>query len=219
MASIDNALTTLSRAKSFLGISGTTKDFVLTMIILSVSKFIQDTYIKKNVKRQAYSNELHDGKGVPRLYVKHGPIVSGQTITLQKRSTNNNEDSWETIESQNYFVNYAGGFVELIHHNAAWEGLTSGFIEGTQNYRISYTGGWYLPSSANYQDGTDDDLDMPYDLELAVLDFIGVAYNLRKAAGIKSQSVSDVKIEYANELEKHPMIKMSLERYRQHQYS
>lgn len=219
MAALDNALTTLARTKSFLEISGTSKDLILTMLILGASRYIQDTYLGKTLKRTAYTNELYDGKGAKRLWVKNPPIVSGQTVTLQHRTTPNNENSWETISSENYFINYEGGYIELIRDNDTWDGLYSTFKEGVQNYRLSYTGGYYLPIDSQYQDGTDDNLDMPYDLEIAVLDFVSALYNQRQSGGIKSQRVGDVSIEYANELEKHPTIKHTLDRYKTMSYA
>lgn len=220
MASIDNALTTLSRAKSFLGISGASKDFVLTMLILGVTQFIQDTYCRRQFKRQTFTQELYNGKGAKRLWLKNKPIISGQTLTLEYRNSSVNEDNWQTIDTSAYFVNYKGGALEFqAGYVDAFLGLLNCFIEGTQNYRVTYTAGFYLPSSANYQDGTDDDLDLPYDLELAALDLIAAVYNNRQAAGIQSQQVNDVSITYAKELEKHPTVKATLDKYRANAYA
>lgn len=218
MAALDNSLTTLARAKSFLEISGTNKDLVLTMLIASISAYIEKTYCGRTFKQQAFTNELHDGKGSKTLWVKNGPIVSGQTITLQHRTNSSNTDDWQTIDSDNYFVDYEKGCIKLIRENTPWLGLSGSFIEGVQNYRISYTGGYYLPSNVLYQDGTNDELDLPYDLELAVLDLISAVNNLRTSGGIKEKSVGDARLVYASELEKHPTIKSTLDRYRIHHY-
>lgn len=219
MASIDNALTTVARAKSFLGISGAAKDFVLTMLILAASKYIESTYCRRKFKHQTFTNEVYSGKNGKRLWLKNKPITDGSTVTLQKRSTSNNEDDWQTVPSDQYFINREAGNLELIRFNDAWLGLGGDFQAGVQNYRVTYTAGYYLPSESEYQDGTDDDKDLPYDLELAVLDLLGAVYNARQAAGIESQKVMDVSITYGKEVDKHPTLKATLDKYKATAYA
>jgi hypothetical protein len=211
MAALDNSLTTLARAKSFMEISGGAKDLVLTMIIAGVSAYIQDSYLRRKLKRTTYTNEIHSGKNSHRIWVRNGPIIEGQTITLEHRSGAN---EWQTIPTGNYLVDYNKGTIELLKDTTGWEGTSAMFREGTQNYRVSYTGGYYLPSNVLYQDGTNDELDLPFDIELATLDLISAVYNLRTSGAIKEKSVGDARIVYASEMDKHPTIKSSLDRYR-----
>lgn len=189
------------------------------MIILGVSKFIEETYCKRKFKHQTFTNEVYNGKNGKRLWLKNKPLITGTTVTLQKRSVSNNEDDWQTIPSDQYFINYAGGYLELIRFNDAWLGLGGDFQEGVQNYRVTYTAGYYLPSENEYQDGTDDDKDLPYDIELAILDLISAVYNARLAGGIKTQKVDEVSITYAKELENHPTVKATLDAYKTKSYA
>lgn len=214
MASIDNALSTVARAKSYMGVTGSTKDLLIQMLLLSVTQFIQDTYCKRKFKRQTYTNELYSSKGGKRLWLKARPIIAGTSVILQKRTNATNTNDWQTIDSENYFVNYEAGNLELIRYNDEWLGLGSEFIPGVQNYRVTYTGGYYLPSASEYQDGTDDDQDLPYDLEMAALHLVSADYNLRQSAGISSQRVGEISLSYAKELDKHPQLKATLDKYR-----
>jgi len=205
MASIDNALTTLARAKSYLDISGSTKDLILTMLILAASKYIEETHCQRRFKHQAYTSEVYNGNGSPRLFLKNKPIVTGSTLTLQHRTTEKNEASWETVDAEDYFIDNAGAKLEM----------NSGrFEEGIQNYRVTYTAGFYLPSETEYQDGTDDDKDLPYDLELAMLDMVSSMYSARTSSGVVKEKVGQVEVTYAENAAEDPKIKETLDKYK-----
>lgn len=214
MAALDNALTTLNRAKQILEISGSAKDAILTMQILGASKFIE-TYCNRKFGRATVVNELLNGRGGKSLYVKRAPIISGQSVSLQRIAGINNNDDWDTIDSESYVVDYNAGRLVLNGGNS-WETGTYGgrFIEGTQNYRVSYTGGFYLPKDSEYQDGTDDDLDLPYDLEMACISLVGSAFRQRKSKGISSQRVFQVQLAFSKGLQDDPDLKATLDSYR-----
>lgn len=209
MASIDNALTTLSRAKTYLGISVSTYDSLLTILIISVSKFVE-SYTRRQFKRQAYSSQLYDGRGSTQLTLKNYPVISGQTFTLQRRTAAGNEDGWETIDSEDYYIKYASGIIVM----------PGGFSEGVQNFRVTYTAGYYLPSSSDpaYQDGTDDDLDLPYDLEIAVLDLLQGVYNITQDDGVTQEQARDLSISYSKKLSQDATLKASLDQYKRHRF-
>lgn len=209
MASIDNALTTLSRAKSYLGISGSSKDFVLTMIILAVSKFVE-SYTGRNFKAQTYTQQLYNGKDSPRLWLKAPPIDPGVTVVIQGRNSSDAGDDWETLDTDDYLVNYDSGYIERLYGD---------FVAGEQNYRVTYKGGYTLPSDSGYQDGTDDNKDLPYDLELAVLDLVASGYNSRQTQGVKSQKVGDVSITYGDVVNENSQMKATLDSYKVSMYA
>lgn len=212
MASIDNALTTLARAKSYLDITGSTKDLILTMVILAASKYIEETYCKRKFKRQAYSQELYDGNGSPRLFLKNRHVISGQTFTLEVRRGIESNDEWETLDAEEYYIDYETGRISLV---------SGVFQRGVQNYRVSYTAGFYLPSATEYQDGTADDDDLPYDLELAMLDMVNTMYGSRTIGDIAKEKVGQVEVWYQSAenaaMAKH--IKGTLDKYRRLSYA
>ena len=210
MASIDNALTTLSRSKSYLDITGTAKDLILTMLILAASKYVEETKCHRKFKRQTFTNELYNGKGPKRLWLKNPPIISGQTLTLQERVNTANDGDWDTVDSEDYFVDYDKGCLTMV---------AGVFAEGVQNYRVTYTGGYYLPSASEYQDGTNDDQDLPYDLELAVLDLVSAMYTDRNSGGIAREKVGQVEVEYVTEAAEDPVIKRTLDKYARPAYA
>ncbi len=209
-ASIDNALTTLNRLKTFLDISGNSKNGVLTAIILGASQFTE-AYCRRKFKRQAYSNELINGHdGARKLYVKNSPIISGQTITLQRLVDVNDGDDWGTLDVDSYQVDYDRGYFYL---------RLGEFHDGLKNYRASYTAGFYLPSATQFQDGTDDDQDLPYDLEMAVQQLCSTVFSRRKSAGRSSEKVFQISITYAQALREDPIIAETLNRYKKMSYA
>ena len=210
MASIDNALTTLARSKSYLDITGTSKDLILTMLILAASKFVEETKCHRKFKRQTFTNELYNGKGQKRLWLKNPPIISGQTFTLQERVNTANDGDWNTVDGEDYFIDYEKGCITMV---------AGVFADGIQNYRVTYTGGYYLPSDSLYQDGTDDDKDLPYDLELAVLDLVSSMYSDRTSGGIAREKVGQVEVEYVTEAAEDPVIKRTLDKYARPAYA
>lgn len=215
MAALDKSLTTLARAKQILEISGTSKDAILTMLIAGASSFIE-TYCKRKFSRETVSNELLSGRGGKRLYVKRAPIISGQTVTLERRVGIDSNSDWETVSSDIYVIDYDAGCF-IIDGSDRWrtggdQGV--GFSEGVQNYRASYVGGFYLPKDSQYQDGTDDDLDLPFDLEMACISLAGNAFRQRKSRGISSQKVFQVQLTFSKGLQDDPDLKASLDSYR-----
>lgn len=207
-ATIDSALTTLNRAKAIMEISGTSKNAILTQLIIAVSDYIQKTYCHREFKRQSWSNQVYDGSGTEVIYLNNSPIIEGQAFTAQKRQNVQNEDDWEIIDSEDLHIYYDSGKVVNLN----------GWSEGFRNYRFSYTAGFYLPSDALFQDGTNDELDLPADLELAAIDLVAAMYNRRKSAGVQSQKVFNVAIVYGKLLEDNPAVKETLDRYKRMSY-
>lgn len=202
MASIDNALTTLSRAKTHMDISGNSKNTVITAIILGASGFVE-RYTKRKFGRATYTNEEYDGTGREKLFLKHYPIIG--SVTAQRRTTPLNETDWEDLDSESFHIYTESG--KLVSLLGEW-------YEGPKNYRFTYVAGFYLPSASEYQDGNDDDLDLPYDLELAVLDLVASVMNRRKSSGIQSQRVYQVELTYMKELSDNPMLKATLDSFK-----
>lgn len=204
MASIrlTNSLTTLERAKAYLGITGSTQNAAITALIIATSSFVE-SYCRRSFKRRAVTNELVNGGG-SKIFPIVSPIDSAQSITVDRRTTEFNEDSWDGVDSNLIFTDANGRYI------SSYVPLS----DGVQNYRISYTGGYYLPSDALFDDGTNEHLDLPADLEMAVWDLVALKLNTKKSAGITSERVRDVGITYQKILSDNPTIKETLDSYK-----
>jgi len=197
-----NSLTTLERTKAYLGITGSTQNAAITAIIIAVSSFVE-SYCRRSFKRTAITNELVNGGG-STIFTKLTPIDTSASLTIDRRTTAFNEDSWDGIDTELFFVDANGRYItSYVRLN-----------EGTQNYRVTYTGGYYLPSDAAFDDGTNEHLDLPADLELAVWDLVALKLNTRRSAGVTSERVRDVGITYQKILSDNPTVKETLDRYK-----
>lgn len=209
MSTINSALSTVARFKTWFEISGNSKNAKIEMILIGVSDFVS-RYCGYKFKRQAYVNQEYDGHGSETLYLKNKPVISGQSLSIQHRVGQlGNDDDWETIDADQYRVDYNKGRIVM----------NCGFFKGKQNYRVSYTAGYYVPSDAEYQDGTDDDLDLPYDLEMSVLKISGYSFGAGKSIGIRSEKVRDLSVTYADAVDKDAELKKTLDLYKRMSYS
>jgi len=171
MAVADNALTSVSALKDYLGITGTEKDDLLESIINRVSDIIEN-YCGRTFKETTYTEEEYDGTGSDELLLENYPLTSS-SITLEKRDTLSNSDNWSTIDSENYFVYTDEGKIKY---------LTNIFQEAPKHYRVTYTAG-YSP--------------IPDDLEEAALQLCKYIYNNKRSGGGKaSESLGDYSVTY-----------------------
>lgn len=221
MAKIDEALTTLARYKSFTGKTDTADDTAITTMIIAVSKYVEQRLKRKLV--QAERTEVYDGRGRNKLVLKNYPIINGETFTLQQRTTGNNSNSWQTISSDLYFVKEDAGIVvysadDWVSRDPIDKGR-GGFVKGTQNWRVTYTAGYILPSNADFQnEDADDEYDLPYDLELAVWQIINSVFNRRANAGIRREQVRDISISFDRVVMESPEIATILNSYKRFGY-
>lgn len=216
MALNANALTTVSRQKSFLGITSTTHDTVLELLINALSTHIENKTGRKFL-RQTHTNELYNGKDSKSLYLKNFPVIQGQTFTLQQRNSAKNEDDWQTVDAEDYFIEYDSGRLVLTSISSFATAVTGQFDKGVQNWRVTYTAGYYLPQDTeNFTSGADDSL--PSDLEMLVWEWVGLVFNKRKTQGVQRQKVRDIEVWFESEISKDPILAGILAQYRRRNY-
>lgn len=179
------ALTTLARYKSFAKISNTTYDTLLTILINSVTEIIE-RYCNRRFKQTTYTNELLDSDGGEALFVKNIPVISSSTITLQERNSDENEDDWETVDAEDYYVDYDSGIIYKIG--------AGNWLAGRQRYRITYTAGYNFDNSSTYLEDT-----VAADVELACWKLVDNVFNKRgQVSNIKSESLGDYSVTYGD---------------------
>jgi len=200
MALLDYALTTLARVKTFLGISGTSNDELLTSLINSCTDFIEN-YCDRRFKQKAYTNELYNGNGTNKLLLKNYPVDESSTFKLEERSSDLNEDDWNEIDTEYYFVHYDSGIVERVR------GI---FYKYPKHYRITYTAGYDYDNSSTFLEDAGAG-----DLEYACWKLVSKVYNQRKQAGnIQSERLGDYSVTFKKEVMADPEIKSILDKYK-----
>lgn len=202
------ALTTRQRLIDFLSlgtISDTTVQNVLDRIIDVTTELIEN-YIGFRVLQTAYTNEIYDTEKSDILLLKNYPVNSGSAFTLQRRNSSLNEDSWETIDSQYYVVDYNEG---IIHGMGGWT-----FQRTRAGYRVTYTAGFNYDNAATFLSETAGG-----DLELAAWLVAGAIYQSRKGGslGVQSERIGDYSVTFRKALLENEDLQNILDKYRRHE--
>lgn len=128
------ALCTVADVKESLGIDAgnTSKDNLIirkinyaTHIIESFCNLSADHHFKQDT----YTNEVYDATNTDNLVLRMRPASS---ISIGWRGTSQNEDNWNTIDTEDYFINSSAGILN---------GL-SRFSGGYGAFRVTYTAGY-----------------------------------------------------------------------------
>lgn len=194
------AFTTASRLKSFLGISVSTYDTLLEILINAASDFIENE-INRRLKQTAYSGSKVDGSGTHELVLPQWPVSSSETFKLYERSGGTfGSDTWQELDSDDYRIDYDAG---IIRANFV-------FLQGFQNYKVDYTAGYAFDVNAGTYLST---LGLS-DLELVVWKLAGREFNKRKGAGdIQSMRLYNYSVTFTKEAYSDDEIKEVLSKY------
>lgn len=198
-----NALTTVARVKTFLEISVATYDSILESLINMATDFVERECDRTFVST-AYSNELYDGTGTKRLLLKHFPVSSSATFTLEQRDTDLRDAYWSAIDSNLYHVDYETGIVEFIGRS---------FVEVPDKYRVSYTAGYAFKNDAAPL-VTLESLKIG-DLEYAVWKLVAKLFQNRKAnTGIQSETIGNYSVTLRASMMADPEVQNILNSYK-----
>lgn len=122
------ALTSVADVKETLGISGTTYDNLITRKINQATEMIEG-YCNRRFKATDYT-EYYDGNGLDQLLLRNRPINS--LTSLGARSTSLNQDDFNTIDADDYFIDNQAGVLEAI----------SSFWGRYDRWKVVYNAGW-----------------------------------------------------------------------------
>lgn len=186
MSLVAYALCTVDNAKNFIGLTNNNYDTVLEMLINQATDFIEK-YCDRRFKETTYTDEVYDGTDDDAIVLKQFPVT---TFTeLEYNANFNNSASWNTIDSEDYWIDTDTGIVTKVNK----------FVKGKQKYRATYVAGYST---------------IPYDLQYACLMFVSEAFNKRKAGGIKTESLGDHSISFESLLMTDSTVQKILNGYR-----
>ncbi len=205
---VANALTTLARAKSFLGISTDSKDTQLIMQINHVTAFME-RYCKRAFKKATYTNEVYDGTGTKMLTLKNFPVTAFTQLQFNRAA--NNEADWETVDGNRYFTDLLSGVITLAGTLGTFLDVEAGvFVSAPQKYRATYDAG-YLIDFANEANASLHTL--PQELEYICLKMVSAGINSARSQGIDSERVGDTSVTYSKQLFGDSEMKSMLDKY------
>lgn len=108
------ALTSLADVKESLGITGTSQDNLIRRKINQATDMIESYCGKNNGQHFASTSyvEDYDGTGTNQLILKNRPVIS--FTSLQQRSTTENVSDFDTVSSEDYFVDLTAGVLDCV---------------------------------------------------------------------------------------------------------
>jgi hypothetical protein len=173
MASLNSyALTTVADVKESLGITGSSQDNLIIRKINQATDMIEAFCGKNNNQHFASTSyaEEYDGTGTNQLILRNRPVIS--FTSLEQRSTTENINDFDTINTEDYFVDSGAGVVECIFT------LSLSF----NMYRATYTAGF---------------ITIPSDLaEACVMLASALVENASTGAAVKKKTQGPKSIEY-----------------------
>jgi hypothetical protein len=155
-------LTTLAKAREWLGIPGTvtTDDALLTRLVSSASDFIQ-TWLNRTIASQSYT-ETRDGTGGRRLLFSNYPVTAVSSVQIDGQAV-----PLSTSVSMDGYV-FNGTTLSL-------RGGTYRFSRDIQNVVVAYTAGF----------GT-----VPNEIEQSCLELVGLRYKEKDRIGLVSKGLA-----------------------------
>lgn len=136
MASLNAwALTTLADVKESLGIDAgdTTHDNLIIRKINQATDMIEAYCGKNNDQHFAsttYTDEEYNGSGTSQLVLRNRPVIT--FTSLSERETTENDNSWNAIDTEFYFVDTTAGVIESLFTFRRYYNL----------YKATYTAGY-----------------------------------------------------------------------------
>ena len=190
MSLVTYALVTLDDVKSFLGITGSTYDTLLTMLI-NMSTDHVETRCGRRFDDTTYTEEEYSGLGVKTLALDEFPITDTETFKLEINRASDNSDDWEEVDADEYWVDDDTGIITK----------TTSFNKGTKNWRATFSAGYKT---------------IPYDLQWLAMNLISETFNKRNTQGIESEALGDrtVKFQLSSIIDNNSEYSQMLNNYR-----
>jgi hypothetical protein len=165
---------TLAEAKAHIGISGSSEDTSLGVIVDAVNAFIP-TYCNRKFDETTYDRELYNGSGQAALVLKQRPVVEITEVLVRGEAIELRSEDPDTNQLGYYYFDLAEG---IIYNNRIWE-------RGRGIIQISYTAGYVSSVSDQY----DPSIPLPLDLKFAACEMVSYFRNVKGKAGILSESL------------------------------
>ncbi len=203
MATKAYAITTPQRAADYadLGTLSGTNLTIMERIVDIVTAYIE-TYTGVRFKKTTYTQEEYDTERSQTFNLKHHPVIEGETFLLERRSSDLNENDWEAVDSEYYFVDMDAGIVESAG------GIY--FSRTRRGYRVTYTAGFDFDNVTKFLSDTEAG-----DVELAAWFLCKTLWDRKKGSiDVQSESIGDYSVTFKKSLMENNDIQAILDGYK-----
>jgi len=159
-------LTTLANVKSWLTITDTAADTILTRLISAASAFLIN-WLNRQVTQATYTAEKYNGNGKTSLRAKNWPIQSISSLVVNGVTVQASPDGL----SNGYVFDDKYIYLLGANVNSFPPGV---FGKGIMNVSVTYVAGYATT---------------PLDIEQACIELVSLKFKERSRVGIQSQQV------------------------------
>jgi uncharacterized phiE125 gp8 family phage protein len=167
MATVDYALTTLSRVKDRLQVDNNNHDAFLEQLINTATSLIE-RYCSRRFQETTYTNQVYtiDGNRNNQLVLKQAPVKS--ITSIERRLGSPDNPNWDAMLTNNYILEEDG--------DAGIVNLLGGVTIARSALRVTYTAGFKFdfPNS-----GDSDKHELPHDITDACERIVGRLFKNR----------------------------------------
>jgi uncharacterized phiE125 gp8 family phage protein len=171
-------ITTKSKVKSYLGLSGTTHDTLLDELIKNATASIE-RYCNRNFTEATYT-EYFDTEPVAKLFLRNFPVSS--LTSVQYRNGTWGAITWENLNINDYLLNENGK-------------VSLAFVlpQAEKYIKIVYVGGYKI----DFANETNPALhNLPADLTQIATEIVAQTFNQRTSVGISNETTEGQSITY-----------------------
>ena len=202
-------LCTLTDVKTMLGITDTSQDDKLNLLIKQQSALIEG-YIGYKLARADYTEEVHSENNRQLLSLNHFPLQSVSSVTIGGKEITDYKILPESARWGRLYRGLGWG------QKAFVRGFTHDVVAGVWDIKVSYTAGYYLPNDNAYVEGAEDSL--PYDISTCCINCVVEKYNIDSmgAIGLKGHTeghITDTYSDNANNVGLSESAKLLLKKY------
>lgn len=193
MATVTHALTTEARIKTRLGITSSGFDTLIKRLMYAVTDFIEKECGGRRFKETSYTQEIYDGSplndeatDVPYLVLKNAPVSAISAFEYRTGSRSN--PAWVAFATDDYEPRNSNGLLK-VH---------GGVPSGVQNIRISYTAGYKIDFSDEFNDAVHT---LPYEISDLAERLVVKRFKKREKDGVSHESFGETTLDWKELLE------------------
>lgn len=129
MSLLAYALCSVADVRDTPGVSSSLATAYIQRKINQATEIIEG-YCQRRFAQTTYTNEIYDGSHELDLVLRQRPVIS--FTSLSARSTSLNDDDWDAIPADQYFVDNGAGVIRAI----------STFYGGYSRWKVTYVAGY-----------------------------------------------------------------------------